>query len=63
MSDAPDNRSEWQRQWLEAQRLQFEAYGQWMAGIHALLEARRRSLEAADKLLQAQMRWLTLWGM
>ncbi len=55
--------TEWQRQWLEAQQRQLEAYEQWFGASHQVVEAQRKSIEAAEQAFKMQWRWLTFWGL
>jgi hypothetical protein len=58
-----DDMADWQRQWLEAQQLQLKAYEQWFGASHQLVEAQRKSIEAAENAFKMQWRWLTFWGL
>ena len=57
-----EHSSEWQRQWLDAQQRQVEAYEQWLAASRQLLEAQRKQIEIAEQAFKLQMRFLTMWG-
>jgi hypothetical protein len=58
-----DDMADWQRQWIEAQQLQLKAYEQWFGASHQIVEAQRKSIEAAENAFKMQWRWLTFWGL
>jgi hypothetical protein len=58
-----EDATEWQRQWLEAQRRQLEAYEQWFGASRSVLDAHKKSLDVAEQTFRMQWRWLTFWGL
>lgn len=53
--------AELQQRWLDAQKLQLEAYENMLASSQKLFEAQARSFEMTQELIAAQMSMMDGW--